>query len=66
MKRKRCGEEQIAFALRQAEGGTPVGGICRKMGVSEATPLTVEEEVRRHGRGRGPAADRSSKRRTGS
>jgi putative transposase len=29
--------EQIAFALRQAEVGTPVAEVCRKMGVSEAT-----------------------------
>lgn len=35
MKRKRFTEEQIAFALRQAEAGTPVEEICRKMGVSE-------------------------------
>ena len=35
MKRKRFTEEQIAFALRQAEAGTPVEGVCRKMGVSE-------------------------------
>jgi putative transposase len=35
MKRKRFTEEQIAFALRQVEAGTPVGKICRKMGVSE-------------------------------
>ena len=28
-------EEQIAFALRQAEAGTPVEEVCRKMGVSE-------------------------------
>ena len=27
----------MAFALRQAEGGTPVSEICRKMGVSEQT-----------------------------
>ncbi len=37
MPRKRFTDEQIAFALRQAESGTPVGEICRKMGVSEAT-----------------------------
>jgi len=37
MKRKRFTEEQIAFALRQAESGTPVEEICRKMGASEAT-----------------------------
>jgi putative transposase len=33
--KKRFTEEQIAFALRQAEGGTPVSEVCRKMGVSE-------------------------------
>jgi len=35
MKKSRFSEEQIAFALRQAEGGTPVRDVCRKMGVSE-------------------------------
>jgi len=30
-------EAQIAFALRQAEGGTSVEEIIRKLGVSEAT-----------------------------
>ena len=37
MKGKRFTEEQIAFALRQAESGMPVVEICRKMEVSEAT-----------------------------
>ena len=37
MKRSRYTEEQIAFALRQAEGGAPVGEVCRKMGISENT-----------------------------
>ena len=37
MKKSRYSEEQIAFALRQAEGGTPVRDVCRKMGVSEQT-----------------------------
>ena len=37
MKRKRYSDEQIAFALRQAEGGTAVEEICCKLGVSEAT-----------------------------
>ena len=37
MKRSRYTEEQIAFALRQAEGGTSVGEVCRKMGISENT-----------------------------
>ncbi len=37
MKKKRYTEEQIAFALRQAESGTAVSEIIRKMGVSEPT-----------------------------
>jgi putative transposase len=37
MKKTRFTEEQIAFALRQAETGTKVTEICRKMGVAEAT-----------------------------
>jgi putative transposase len=37
MKKSRYTEEQIAFALRQAEGGSPVADVCRQMGVSEAS-----------------------------
>jgi putative transposase len=37
MKRKRFSEEQIAFALRQAEGGTPVKEVTREPGISEQT-----------------------------
>jgi putative transposase len=37
MKRSTFSEEQVAFALRQAEGGTPVRDVCRQLGVSEAT-----------------------------
>ena len=37
MKRSRYTEEQIAFALKQAELGTPILEVCRKMGVSDAT-----------------------------
>ena len=37
MKGKRFTEEQITYALRQAEGGTPVADVCRQLGVSEAT-----------------------------
>lgn len=37
MKRSRYSEEQIVYALRQAEAGTPVGDLCRQLGVSDAT-----------------------------
>ena len=37
VKKSRFTEEQIAFALKQAELGTAVAEICRKLGVSEAT-----------------------------
>jgi putative transposase len=37
MKKKRYTDEQIAYALRQAEAGTPIREVCRKLGVSEAT-----------------------------
>jgi putative transposase len=37
VKKSRYTEEQIAFALKQAELGTPVDEVCRKMGVSDAT-----------------------------
>jgi transposase-like protein len=37
MKRKRYTEEQIVYALKQAENGTKIAELCRTMGVSEAT-----------------------------
>ncbi|RDI51500.1 putative transposase [Microvirga subterranea] len=37
MKRSRYTEEQIAFALHQAESGTPVSEVIRKMGITEPT-----------------------------
>ena len=37
MKKSRYTEEQIAFALKQAETGTPVAEVIRRMGVSEQT-----------------------------
>ena len=37
MKKTRYTEEQIAFALRQAETGTPVGEVVRRMGISTQT-----------------------------
>lgn len=37
MKKTKFTEQQIVFALRQAENGVKVDEICRKMGISEAT-----------------------------
>jgi putative transposase len=37
MKKSRYSEEQIAYALRQADAGTPVIDVCRGIGISEAT-----------------------------
>jgi putative transposase len=35
--KKKFTEEQIAYALKQAEHGTPVSEVIRKMGISEQT-----------------------------
>ena len=35
MKSSRYTVAQIAFAMRQAESGTPVPEVCRKMGIAE-------------------------------
>lgn len=37
MKKSRFTEQQIAYALRLAEQGTPAIEVCRKLGVSEPT-----------------------------
>lgn len=37
MKRSRYTDEQVAYALRQAETGTAVSDVCRQLGISEAT-----------------------------
>lgn len=37
MKKSKFTDEQIAFALKQAEGGTTVTEIIRRLGVTEAT-----------------------------
>ena len=37
MKTSKFTEEQVAYALRLSESGTPVADVCRQMGISEAT-----------------------------
>jgi putative transposase len=37
MKKTRFTEQQISFALKQAETGTPVSEVTRKLGNSEVT-----------------------------
>lgn len=36
LKKSTYTESQVLFALHQAETGTPVGEVCRKMGIGEA------------------------------
>ena len=44
MKKSKFTEEQIAYALRQAETGTKVSEVCRKIGVTEATFYTWKKK----------------------
>ena len=37
MKKSRFSDQQIAFILREAEGGSGVEAVCRKAGISQAT-----------------------------
>jgi len=45
MKRSKFSEEQVIYALRQAESGTAIGDICRQLGICAAT-LYVETSLR--------------------
>ena len=40
MKRSKFSEEQIVYAIRQAESGTSIGDLCRQLGISDATFYT--------------------------
>ena len=40
MKKSRFTEVQVAYALRQAEAGTPVMDVCRSLGVNAGLKLT--------------------------
>ena len=44
MRKSRFSWEQIAYALRMADGGTPVVEVCRQIGISEATFYTWKKE----------------------
>jgi putative transposase len=37
MRKSQFTEQQVVAALRQAENGTPVAEVCRKLGISEKT-----------------------------
>ena len=37
MKKKRFSVEQITAVLQQAEAGTPIGDLCRQVGIAEQT-----------------------------
>jgi putative transposase len=39
VKKSQYTEEQIAYALKQAEAGTPVAEVLRRMGISEEEAL---------------------------
>jgi putative transposase len=44
MKKSRFTEEQVAYALRLAESGTPVADVCRQIGISDATFYTWKKK----------------------
>lgn len=35
--KKKYSDQQVAYALREAESGRPVAEICRQLGISDAT-----------------------------
>jgi putative transposase len=49
MNKSKFSEEQIAYALRQADSGTLVGDVCRQLGVSEATFYVWEKKYGKSG-----------------
>src|SRR3954471_14500405 len=49
MKKSRYSEEQVAYALRLAESGTPVADVCRQTGIAEATFYLWEKKFGRLG-----------------
>ena len=47
MKKSEFTDQQIAYALNQAESGASIDEVFRELGISQQTILTLEEEVRR-------------------
>jgi putative transposase len=37
MRKSKYTDEQVGYAIRQVEGGTPVADVCRKLAISEQT-----------------------------
>ncbi len=48
MKRSKFSEEQVAYALRQVEAGSPVGDVCRQLGSGVTVILERRQVERRH------------------
>jgi putative transposase len=44
MKQSRFTEEQIVYAIRHAESGTPVSDLCRQLGISEVIFYTWKKK----------------------
>lgn len=49
MKRAMFSEEQIVYALRQAESGTTIGDVCRQLGIAEQTFYAWKKEYAHFG-----------------
>ncbi len=45
MKKTKCTEEHIAFALRQADSGTRIEEVRRQMGISQATLFNWKKKL---------------------
>jgi putative transposase len=44
MRKSKFTDEQIAYAIRQVEQGTPAAELCRKLGISEQTFYTWKKK----------------------
>lgn len=49
MKKSRFTDSQIIDALKRAEAGLAVPGLCSELGISAADVLQVACQIRRHG-----------------